>query len=717
MFLPEANKIYKAPVTEDRVEACRKTSCGVKKADVYLNRTLPSLLDEGCEFDSSGLSSRSLFPTRWPFFNKKALPASISHYEKGRGDKGYWQSWTLIELRRIAEDLALALQQYPGVEKGDRAALLMDSNVPFVMADIGCLLAQLVTVPMLPEQPMFTTEYMLAETGARVLFVSRLKQVEQLLSTVFDLETIKLIVVAAEAENNRSAIAFQDRLRKLQRSLPETVKLVTLSELRQKANWSETKAQRLKADLDAHQLATIVYTLGDDGRPLGAMLTHENLSGSALAAFSTLPCLRKGAREIALSFLPLHHIFARGFVYGSLSFGQSLYFSTPRQVMKHLKELRPTVFFTVPRLLEKVYEGWQTAVFTENSFQVHLASKLEQAALSWAWRIASSYRLDDAQSINYRVQLWAARQTVLRPLRNLFGGQMQCFISGGAALPAEVMTLMSAAGLKLCQGYGLTEASSTLSFTHRQWSQAGTVGVPMPGVELALSADGEVMVKAPYVMQGYYRNAEATRAVLEKNGWLHTGDRGQFSPEGLLTLTGHKKALFKLSIGEYVAPLPIEQTLQKSPLVQRALVVGPGRKFCGLLIFPNTTALAAHAQAIGVEVCNAPLKDQPQIISLYQSLVEDINASLPFWSTVKRFQLIETNALETQTEEQNSLAAIDRAVLYSMFSNDIENLYQPVQKRVLAPTPKSQSLSESIHQISMLIPPILSLKKERANHV
>lgn len=712
MFLPETSEIYTAPLIEDSVGACRETNCGVKKADVYLNRTLPSLLDEGCEFDASRLSSRSLFPTRWPFSKKETSLASISHYAQG-----HWQSWTLIDLRRIAEDLALALQQYPGVEKGDRAALLMDSNVPFVMADIGCLLAQLVTVPILPEQPTLTTEYMLAETGVRVLFVSRLKQVEQLLSAVSNSATIKLVVVADKVENNRSDIAFRDGLRELQWSLPESVKLMTLSELRQKANWSQTKAQRLKAELDAHQLATIVYTLGDNGRPLGAMLTHENLSGSALAAFSTLPCLRKGSREIALSFLPLHHIFARVFVYGSLSFGQSLYFSTPRQVMKHLRELRPTAFFTVPRLLEKVYEGWQTAVFAENNFPSHPASKLKQVVLSWAWRVASSYRLDDAQSINYRIQLWAARQTVLRPLRNLFGGQMQCFISGGAALPAEVMTLMSAAGLKLCQGYGLTEASSTLSFTHRHWSQTGTVGVPMPGVELALSPDGEVMVKSPYVMQGYYRNAAATRAVLEKNGWLHTGDRGKFSPEGLLTLTGHKKALFKLSIGEYVAPLPIEQALQKSPLIQKALVVGPGRKFCGLLIFPNITALAAHARTIGVEVSNTPLKEQPQVVLLYQSLVEGINASLPFWSTVKRFQLIDADKLETRNEEQTSLVGLDRAMLYSMFSNDIENLYQPVQKKVPAPKPESQSLSESIHQISMLIPSILSLKKERTNHV
>lgn len=717
MFLPKTSETYTAPLDEGSVEACRKVSCGIKSASVHLNRTLPSLLDEGCEFEQSRNSNGSLLSAKWPFPEKEAFPASISHYSNGS-----WQSWTLIELRRIAEEIALALQQYPRIETGDRAALLMDSNVPFVMADIGCLLARLVTVPISPDQKIRTTEYMLEETEASVLFVSRLKQVKQLLPKISNLPTVKLVVVANDADDNSLDTTFRDSLSTLQWSLPETTELVTLSNLRQKATWSKQKAHMLRAALSPHKLATIVYTLGENGRPLGAMLTHENLSGSALAAFSTLPCLRKGSKEVALSFLPLHHIFARGFVYGSLSFGQSLYFSTPRQVMKHIRELKPTVFFTVPRLLEKVYERWQAAVFKDETIRRYSVSGLRQAALSWAWHLASAYKLEDPQSIGYRMQLWAARQTVLRPLRNLFGRQMQCFISGGAALPAEVMTLMSAAGLRLCQGYGLTEASSTLSFTRRHWSEAGTVGVPMPGVELALTPDGEVMVKSPYVMQGYYRNVEATQAVLEENGWLHTGDRGTFSSEGLLTLAGHKKALFKLSIGEYVAPLPIEQALQKSSLVKKALVVGPGRKFCGLLIFPETTALATYAQKTGVGTSNVSLVEKPEVVSLYQSLVDSVNASLPIWSTVKRFQLLDTDKLEAKNEEQTSLEILDREVLYSIFARDIEKLYQPTQKKVLASKARSQLFLETVHQVLMLIPAILSLKKlsvekKRPNHV
>ncbi|MGB7248857.1 MAG: AMP-binding protein, partial [Phormidesmis sp.] len=490
MFSPEKNKIYEAPLNEDGVKACRKTDCGIKKATVHLGRTLPSLLDEGCELALSDSATR--FSLR-RLIKRESSTATISHYSEGR-----WQRWSLLELRRAAEEVALGLHQYPAIEKGDRAALLLDSNVPFVMADIGCLLAQLVTVPISPDQSpnhssdqsLTTSEYILQETAASVLFVSRLEQVKQLLPKLADLTALRLIVVAGASHtqaNNSLEDSSENSLMTLKWSLPETIDLITLQTLRQREKWSASKAQTLRAALHPQDLATIVYTLSATGQPLGAMLTHENLSGSALAAFNTLPCLRKGPSEVALSFLPLHHVFARGFVYGSLSYGQSLYFSTPRRVMKHLQALQPTVFFAVPRLLEKVYEGW-LAVSRPSQISSGLLLTPKQTvlnwAMAWAWNVAKRYRLEAPQSLQYRAQLWIARQSVLRSLKNLFGGRLQCFIVGGAALSPEVMTLMSATGLKLCQGYGLTEAGSTLSFTRRQWSRAGTVGVPMPGVSL-----------------------------------------------------------------------------------------------------------------------------------------------------------------------------------------------------------------------------------------
>lgn len=686
-------QIYSAPADEYGVNACRKTDCGVKKAAVQLGRTLPSLLDEGCEFGASSSSAPFSFLKQPGQKRSNAPVATINQYRQGQ-----WQSWTLVELKRAAEEIALGLQQYKWLLEDDsadnsvndsgqespRAVLLMDSDVSFVMADLGCILARAVTVPASPEQSLASSEYILRETAARLLFVSRLNQVEQLLPNLSSLNELRLIVVAntpsaASAVNSEPASASYDKLAALQWSLPHTVDLITLDALRGQAKWTSAQSHALNAALHPQDLATIVYTLSGSGRPLGAMLTHENLSGNVLAAFSTLPCLRKGASEVALSFLPLHHIFARGFVYGSLAYGQSLYFSSPRLVMKHLRELQPTVFFAVPRLLEKVYEGWQSAPerFT-GPFRYP-----QQLAFAWAQNLAKGYRLDSPPSLIVRAQLWVARQSVFRPLRNLFGGRLECFISGGAALPAEVMTLLSAAGLRLCQGYGLTEASSTVSFTRRQWSRAGTVGVPMPGVEMAIAPDGEVLLKAPYVMQGYYAHPEATRAVLEPDGWLHTGDRGEFSADGLLTLTGYKKALFKLSIGEYVAPEPTEQALRQSSLVQQALVVGPGRKFCGLLIFPNMTALVAHAQRLGLSAPGELLINHPQMLEAYQMLINQVNADLPGGATIKRFQLIDAE-LTVENEGLTPAKQLNREALYSAFAEDISQLYRPIPSQSLA---------------------------------
>ena len=679
MFSPNINSIYKAPLQEDDVRACRNTNCGLKQSGIYLGRTLPSLLDEGCAF-------------------KNKSPATINSYTA----RGQWQNLTLPELKRVAEEIAIGLQQQLTEPKAaeaaiyPRAALLMSSDTAFVMADIGCLLAQFVTVPMLPEQTAEATEHILKETAARVLFVSKIEQIAPLLPKISKLSNLRLIVVADLFSSVSKA-----ELDALRGSLPETTEIVSMSALRQRAKWTLARSQALHRALTPKDLATIVYTLTDTGQLLGAMLTHENLSGSVLAAFSTLPCLRKGPNEVALSFLPLHHIFARGFVYGALCYGQSIYFSTPRLVMKHLRELKPTVFYTVPRLLEKVYEGWQKVpAKLKGPF-----SQPKQMAWQWAWDLAQNYRLDEPQTFQYRLQLWLARQTILRPLKNLFGGRLACFITGGAALSAEVMTTLSAAGLGICQGYGLTEASSTVCFTRRRWNRSGTVGVPMPGVELALSSDREVMVRSPYVMQGYYKHPEKTRAVLESNGWLHTGDRGEFSADGLLTLTGYKKELFKLSIGEYIAPVPIEQALQRSRLVKEALVVGPGRKFCGALIIPNIEALATQLELIPLE----PLMGQSRVVEAYQALVDQVNQTLPFWAKVKRFHLVAHSIVDEQlfTAKQPI-----REGLYFAFKEEIAQLYETSSKSSMAQAVPSRAQTSLLPQTNTL-----SSKTRRLHHV
>lgn len=263
------------------------------------------------------------------------------------------------------------------------------------------------------------------------------------------------------------------------------------------------------------------------------MLTHENITADVLTTFSSLEDLKLGAKEVILSFLPLTHIFARALVYGHIYYGHSIYFSTANRMVRDFQTVRPTIVATVPRLLEKTYQKI-----------LDRGSKLtgfEKTVFDWALKLAQSYELGRKSNSLETIQFALADSLVFARWRKPFGGRLKYFISGGAALKGEVANFLSAAGMTVLQGYGLTETSAVLCFNRENLNRAGTVGLPIPGVEIAIADDGEILVKAPYVMQGYYRNFEATKAVIDEEGWLHTGDLGRFTSEGFLTITGSKK--------------------------------------------------------------------------------------------------------------------------------------------------------------------------------
>jgi long-chain acyl-CoA synthetase len=571
--------------------------------------------------------------------------------------------WSYAEFRRAAEELALGLQAQ-GLQLGDRVGLLMHSDLWFGLVDMACLLAGLVTVPLEPSQPLETTRFMLTDTAARAVMVSDVGLLTKLLSIREYLPAVGLIGLVETSQKTEPAI--------------------TLAALRQQGRqlYSEAQVQQLRATIHPSDLATIVYTADATGIPKGAMLTHENLSADIWAAFSSMPGLELGKPEVALSFLPLSHIFARAFLYGHYSYGQTIYFSSPKRVMTHLRTVRPTIFITVPRLLEKIYES-----LAERSQQM---PGLRGYLLRWAWGLAQQYRTGQLLPLTQRLQLWLARQLVFRPLQMAFGGRLRYCICGGAALKPEIINTFNAAGIPVKQGYGLTETSSVLSYTRDRWEQAGSVGVPIPGVEFRLAEDGEVLVKSPYTMQGYYHNPEATRAVLDADGWFHTGDLGEFSDAGLLTLQGCKKGLFKLSTGKYVAPLPIEAQLQRSEWVRQAVVVGPQRKFCTVLIVPAWETVQRAATALTLSLPPAALLAHPAIQAHYQALLDQLNAQLPHWSTLKRFCLLGTAMSPDLFLADGSP---NRPAIDHTFAATIEALYQASASPSIAKAIVEQSAS------------------------
>ncbi|RDH50928.1 AMP-dependent synthetase/ligase [Fischerella thermalis] len=703
------NQIYKAPPNSGQV---------------VLGRTLPSLLDEACD--------------RTP--NSRAF---------NQFTQTGWQALSNHEFRTAVTELALGLLNLQ-LKAGDCIALLMHSDVNFCIADMGSLLAGLVNVPIDLTQTIEHIIFILQHTEAKALIISDLDLLSQIIPYLQNASNLQAVIVAdvsIEWYQRRQQLTCQQSGEKDQIipenlclslptshlpaaaqsaiDLPQCIQVFSVEEIRSQGREkiSEFSFQELNTKLIANNLATIIYIPGTTGEPQGVMLTHENLSANAVAMFTGIPNLGLGTEEIVLSFLPLTHVFARVLVYGHIKYGHSIYFSNSHRILKHLQEVKPTIFATVPLLLEKIYHklleigeknqkrvklprphitlsslkfstnwvrktsltAWREATVrlstTGRTLKTHLTSArrfsvpLSQSVMNWAIKIAQKYELGKIPQRRYALMLKLADRLVFYQWRAVFGSNIKYLISGGAALKAEIANLFAAAGMKILQGYGLTETSPAVTCNRGQFNRAGTVGVAIAGVEITIAEDGEILTRSPYITQGYYKNSQATQQLIDAEGWLHTGDLGEFTSDGFLKITGLKKSRFKLSTGKYVTPQPIESRLEKSALITKAVTVGADRKFCAMLIFPNLDNLQQQALSIGIDLPTEELLQHPCIVALYQALVDEANCHLPHWSTVKKFRLINAkftveNGLLTTNQQVN------RTKILEVFAEEINAIYE-----------------------------------------
>jgi long-chain acyl-CoA synthetase len=457
--------------------------------------------------------------------------------------------------------------------------------------------------------------------------------------------------------------------------LSERVKVVAWQDLLNLDLTQDSQSQLavLRCTLKPEQLATIIYVPETNGQLEGVMLSHANLAGNALATFAELPDLGWGAQESALSFLPLTHVFARLLLYGHIYYGHSIYFSDPNRVLRHLQSVQPTILATVPLLLEKVYgqvlergrklkSGWQRLIF------------------AWALAVVRHYELGQSLNRVSTLRLKVADWLVLRHWRSLFGGRLKYLLSGGAALKPELANAFAAAGLPILQGYGLTQTSGVACFNRPSHNRAGSVGTPIPGLTLAIAADGEILLQGRYITAGYYKNPTATQGMIDAQGWLHTGDLGIIAAAGGLQITSRKKALFKLSTGKYIAPQPVEARLQQSSLVAQALVVGDQQKFCGALIFPDLKILSDRAGQTGLYLPTDSLLQHPCILGWYQTLVDAANCHLPYWAIVKRFRLVNAE-LTVSNQLLTESGQVNRQQASVHFAAEISALYGETKEK------------------------------------
>ena len=578
--VPHKQKIYTAPS---------------ESGEAVLGRTLPSLLNEACE--------------RWP--NPKAL--------NERTESG-WRSLSTEDFRRQAQEAALGLLEL-GLNRGDRVLFYTHSDLSFCGPDMACLSAGLVSVPLYLTHSEGAIRHILGEAEAKALVVSDealFEEIKPLLDAARGLETVILMRSTGGTET--------DTLEP---------NLITWESVRERGRGAHDDvaeaAARLESLLSPTDLGTLIYTSGTTGRPKGVMLSHENLSYNALTAFSGLPDIKPG-EEVALSFLPLTHVFARALHYGYLQRGVAVYFGTPDSLREDLREVKPTLFASVPRVLEKAYERILAAG--------EALTGVKRGLFDWALELAKAYDVTREPAGRYAWSLRLADRLVLSKWREALGGRVRFVIVGGAALRGDLVNVFGAAKVNVLQGYGLTETSPVITYNRPGHNRPGTVGVPLPGVEVTLNKEGEILTRGPHVMGGYYKNPDATARAIDAEGWFHTGDLGTFTDDGFLTITGRVKNMFKLSTGKYVMPQPLEAKLEADPLIEHALIVGDGEKYCAALVFVNQEALQNAARRWGDEDAGLGSEDAR---AHFKDLIKAANAEMPHWSQVKKVALLSEN--------------------------------------------------------------------------
>lgn len=596
--------------------------------ELVLGRTLPSLLDEACDVRN----------------NERALNQQTT---------SGWQALSTRAFRDQAEALALGLVGL-GLQRGDRIALYTHSDTSFCLADMACLLAGLVDVPIYLTHAEAAVRHILSETKARVLVVSDhalLNDISPALDVAEELETIILAEAPADLPGMHEG-----------RSLTSFAALMAQG----KAAHADAKAtiEELKAHIEPDDLATIIYTSGTTGTPKGVMLSHQNISSNALGAFSGMGDAYRNGEEVALSFLPLTHIFARTLHYGYLFYGTAVYFSHPDHIREHFGEVQPTIFATVPRVLEKAYER-----ILARGGELH---GLKKQIFDWSLELARRYDVSKEPTGLFAAQLALADKLVLSKWRDALGGRIRMVIVGGAALRGELVNLFGAAKVKVLQGYGLTETSPVISYNRPQHNRAGTVGTALPGVEVNIAEDGEILSRGPHIMQGYYQNEAATHEAINEDGWFHTGDSGEMAADGFLVVTGRLKNNFKLSTGKYVTPQPLEQALEASALIEQAMVVGEGEKYCAALIFLSQEQLTSSF-GYTPETVKQTLED-PGLQQKLRDTIEAANKELPHWSRVKRATLI-VGELSTDNELLTPTLKLRRRQVKERYADYLETMY------------------------------------------
>ena len=584
------------------------------------------------------------------------LAASLKHNKADALNHKVHGEWINIPASQFASrvrHVALGLASL-GIKAGDRVALLSENRPEWSITDLAILSLGAVNVPIYTTQAVDQVEFILSDSGARALFVSGRKVFKHAARALEGL-SLPLKVIFFDEE----AVADVDRS-------------ITLASLETAGAERERNHPRdfeeILNSVRADDLATIIYTSGTTGEPKGVMLSHESFISNVLSITDGLPI---NANDIALSVLPLSHIFERTGFYIFCYNGVSVYYCTSfDQVGEHLREVQPTIMTAVPRLFEKVYhrivkkgtsaKGWRRRVFLRALDVGHRYAELQDKRQPIPRSLALQQKLAD--------------RLVFSKWRQGVGGRLRYFVSGGAPLAPALSYAFLAAGIPVLQGYGATE-TCIVSANRPDNNLVGSVGQPFAGIEVAIAEDGEILIRGANIMHGYYGRPEATTHVL-KDGWFATGDVGYMDEEGRLYITDRKKDLFKLSNGKYVAPQLLESLIKESEFVSQVVVVGAGRKQPAALIVPDWEALKHQLAENGVAVppSHAELSRDSAAIKLVRSDVAKLTAGMADYERIRRVALL-PDELTIDKGELTPTLKVKRRIVDEKFGALIDELY------------------------------------------
>lgn len=569
------------------------------------------------------------------------LDTALAQWSKG----AVGESFSTREVVKMIEQVAAGLISL-GIKPGDKVAIIARNCWQWTVADHAILSVGAVNVPLYVTLSAEETQWCLSHAEVCAVFIGDREIEERLGEAVRRTPTVKHV------------FGFYEGAERHWKELFQTPTSSHIEELK-----------RRQEALTPTSLATIIYTSGTTGTPKGVMLSHRNIVSNVLACLPLLP-LEVGDR--VLSFLPLNHVFERMMVYLYELAGMSIYFvSDLSEIGECARTVKPHFFAAVPRLLEKVYERILEKAST--------LPPIQKAIFGWALALARRYEPTRTMPPWYRVQHWLANRLVFRKWREALGGELKAVVVGGAALRPELARIFWAVGIPTQEGYGLTETSPVVSVNrldpHNM--RIGTVGPPIDNVEVRIAEDGEILVRGPNVMLGYYKDPEATREAIDAEGWFHTGDVGTLVEGKFLKITDRKKELFKTAGGKYIAPQKIENELKASPFIENAMVVGEGRKFPAVIISVNVEAVRRYAKENGLDADRLGIQEllkEEKIVRLFESEIERVNRRLSHPEQLKKFTLV-ADQWSVEGGELTPTLKLKRRILYEKYKDLIESLY------------------------------------------